>query len=199
MYYTVPTLGTEYLPVSAHQAFQTKEFNKDLELLAGAAQHEGPLVFAIDYGYTPSNLTEKSFHAIAQAFDIKFHNLNVDNIITFYMSSINKSDADQVRRQLYDLYGDLLMTCPTHYRPKVMTPKSGPDIMGVTHGSELDFVFGLPLIDSQKTDTEVDKQFSRDVMKMWTDFAKYDKPTVDWPKLIDYKAKNYVPKAKELN
>ena len=27
---TVATLGTEYLPVSAHQAFQTKQFNKGL-------------------------------------------------------------------------------------------------------------------------------------------------------------------------
>ncbi|CAG2119201.1 unnamed protein product, partial [Medioppia subpectinata] len=72
-------------------------------------------------------------------------------------------------------------------------------MFGVTHGDELQFVFGLPFLYPQKTDTEVDKQFSRDVMKMWTDFAKYGKPTVDWPKLIDNKVKDYVPKAKELN
>ncbi|CAG2120037.1 unnamed protein product, partial [Medioppia subpectinata] len=197
MNYTVPTLGTEYLPVSAHQAFQTKQFNKDLELLAGVAQHEGPAVFTADYGYTPNDLTERGFHAIAQTFNAKFHNLNADNITTFYMSSINKSDADQFAVN----YGQQSAEYNVYFYEITYkrTPKSGPDVMGVTHGSELDFVFGLPLIDSQKTDTEVDKQFSRDVMKMWTDFVKYGKPTVDWPKLIDNKVKDYVPKAKELN
>ncbi|CAG2121416.1 unnamed protein product, partial [Medioppia subpectinata] len=131
---------------------------------------------------------------------------------------INKSDPEAVKWQLNDLFGDLMITCPTHqfavnygqqsaesnvYFYELTyhrTPtKPGPDMFGVTHGEEVPFVFGLPLIYPQKTDTEIDKQFSRDVMKMWTDFAKYGKPTVDWPKLIDNKVKDYVPKAKELN
>ncbi|CAG2107546.1 unnamed protein product [Medioppia subpectinata] len=216
--FTVATLGTEYLPVSAHQAFQTKQFNKDLELLAGVSKHEGSSLLSTLIPVVPKNISEKEFHDYAQGFDSMFHNLNADNITTFYMSSINKSDPEAVKWQLYDLFGDLLITCPTHqfavnygqqsaesnvYFYELTyhrTPsKPGPDMFGVTHGDELQFVFGLPFLYPQKTDTEIDKQFSRDVMKMWTDFAKYGKPTVDWPKLIDNKVKDYVPKAKELN
>ncbi|CAG2122956.1 unnamed protein product, partial [Medioppia subpectinata] len=77
---TAATLGTEYLPVSAHQAFQTKQFNKDLDVLAGVAQHEGSLILSMNTPGIPQNISEKQFHDYAQGFNSIFHNLNADNI-----------------------------------------------------------------------------------------------------------------------
>ena len=43
---------------------------------------------------------------------------------------------------------------------------------GVIHGMELFFVFGLPLIEPQEYQQN-DIKLSKEIMKHWTDFAKY--------------------------
>ena len=105
---------------------------------------------------------------------------------------INKS---QLRGALSALYGDLLLTCPTYHFAKQFA-KSGQNVyfyrfnyqsiafniyanLGMTvcsgdticHGADLPYVFGSPLV-SQKMFTETDYDFSIEIMKMLTDFAK---------------------------
>ncbi|CAG2177337.1 unnamed protein product [Oppiella nova] len=69
-----------------------------------------------------------------------------------------------------------------------------PQTMGVCHGMDIPYVFGLPLRLPQLFQPE-DVLLSRQVMKMWTDFAKYGKPDEVWPQLLD----NNVVKVRDLN
>ena len=47
-----------------------------------------------------------------------------------------------------------------------------PEWMGVMHGYEIEFVFGLPLNNSLNY-TSLERNISKSIMKMWTNFAKY--------------------------
>ncbi|XP_054165691.1 acylcarnitine hydrolase-like [Oppia nitens] len=149
-----------------------------------------------------------------------FHNLNATSIADIYVA--NKTDSHDLEWIVYDLYGDLLMNCPTYLFAKNYALNTGANKhsnvyfyeqtyrraygkddpmarFGVTHGADIDFVFGLSFIKPLKTDTEIYVQFSRQVMKMWTDFAKYGKPNNDWPNLIDLNNPKRVSKVYNLN
>ncbi|CAG2173673.1 unnamed protein product, partial [Oppiella nova] len=187
---TMATIDTEYLPVSTHTAFETLKFNKDLDLMAGVAAHEGSLILYSVLQHIPQNITESEFTKLAQSFDSFFHDLNATAITDFYLDNVNKTDPEQVKWALYDLYGDLFITCPTYQFAKNYATHPGAGSVyfyeitytrsnkqdpqyDVSHGAELDFVFGLPQIYPDKRDTDYDRKFSLEVMKMWTDFAKY--------------------------
>jgi carboxylesterase type B len=43
--------------------------------------------------------------------------------------------------------------------------------MGIYHGAELEFVFGLPFLDPESS-SEIDRNLSKNVMSLWTNFAK---------------------------
>ncbi|CAG2169387.1 unnamed protein product, partial [Oppiella nova] len=68
---TVATLDTEYLPVSALKAFQTQKFNKDLDLMAGVAAHEGSSLLYSMLQEIPHNLTESKFKQMVQVIQTK--------------------------------------------------------------------------------------------------------------------------------
>jgi len=158
--------------------------------MAGVAAHEGSLLLHNVVQHIPQNITESEFRKLAQSFDSLFHDLNATAITDFYLGNINKTDPKQVKWALYDLYGDLIMTCPTYQFTKnyathsdagsvyfyeityTRSNKQDPQY-DVSHGADLDFVFGLPQIYPDKKDTDVDRKFSLEVMKMWTDFAKF--------------------------
>ena len=85
--------------------------------------------------------------------------------------------------------GHILVTCPTYHFAKQFSESSRKrDVlffewtqhsrlvekvfgcekgMGVCHGSDIEYVFGYSAYMNA-----TDKQFSEDVMKMWTNFAK---------------------------
>ncbi|CAG2169662.1 unnamed protein product [Oppiella nova] len=70
--------------------------------------------------------------------------------------------------------------------------------MGICHASELEHVFGLPVL--MHSD---DMAFSESVVKMWTNFAKTGKPmdgtAFKWPRLIEAGVADPVSKIKEIN
>ena len=115
-----------------------------------------------------------------------FPHLNADEITDFYLKrQTNRSGIDALKWAFYDFYGDIYITCPTYqftkhfaksspkknvffyewtYIPSYDTHKE----MGVPHGAETTYVFGGLVLKNAS-----DKQFSDDVMKMWTNFAKF--------------------------
>jgi carboxylesterase type B len=125
-----------------------------------------------------------------------YHNLDVNKLDEFYLKNIDTTNSLALREAFYELLGDLIMKCPTYYFAKQfatsvqnrkniyfyqVTYMSKPyakqsycDMpgMGICHCAETDFVFGQPFI-TPDIYTEVDRQFSLDVMNMWTNFAKY--------------------------
>ncbi|XP_054165693.1 cholinesterase-like [Oppia nitens] len=215
-----PLLETQFLPMSPQKALQTQQFNKDLDIMAGVAKHEGSiLLFSTMGGHIPGNLTRDDFIGFAQGIDSVFHNLNATAIAEVYVG--NKTDSNDLLWAEFELFGDLMITCPTYQFAKNYAKHTSAEhsnvyfyeityhrtyakgnpmtFLDVSHGAELPFVFGLPLIDPQKTDTEIDVRFSRDVMKMWINFAKYGKPDNKWPKLVDPINPKRVPEVYNLN
>ncbi|XP_054165694.1 cholinesterase-like [Oppia nitens] len=215
-----PLIDNKFLVMNAQKAFQTKYFNKDIDIIAGITRHEGVGIL-YPGGQVPHNMTKKDFIIFMDNFDLTFHNLNVSDITGFYVS--NKTSSHDIQWALYDALGDLTLSCPTYLFAKSYTQYTDADSnnnnvyfyeltyqrlansMGlpketdVTHGADLDFVFGLPVLKPEKSDTELDVEFSRHVMKIWTDFAKYGKPSTVWPKLVDNRDPKYVHKIYDLN
>ncbi|XP_054165692.1 cholinesterase-like, partial [Oppia nitens] len=142
-----------------------------------------------------------------------------DSNLTVYVG--NKTGTHDLLWAEFDVFGDLMMACPTYQFAKNYAQhtsaehsnvyfyeityhrtysKGDPlEYFDVSHGADLPFVFGLPLIDPQKTDTENDIKFTRDVMKMWTNFAKYGKPNNKWPKLFDPINPKRVPEGQSVH
>jgi carboxylesterase type B len=47
-----------------------------------------------------------------------------------------------------------------------------PEWIDVYHGEELAYIFALPLKDKSRNYTVEDREMSRDMIDIWTDFAK---------------------------
>ncbi|XP_054165706.1 acetylcholinesterase-like, partial [Oppia nitens] len=218
-----PLVGTQFLPMIAQMAFKSQKFNKDLEVMAGVAKHEGSfLAYYLPQARPTVNLTKQDFIKYIHQLNGIFHDIpeNNSNIIETYVGTNDTRDG--IKWAEYDLFGDFIVTCPTYqfaknYAQKSIISKSqvyfyeityqrednvvgiSNKEMDVTHGAELDFVFGAPVITPEKRDTKVDTEFSQQVMKLWTDFAKYGKPANNWPKLLDNSNPKLPTKVYELN
>ncbi|CAG2166539.1 unnamed protein product, partial [Oppiella nova] len=196
-----PLDGTEFLPLAAQQAFQQLKYN-DVDLIAGVTRNEGSYLAQKFVKYTP-----EVFAQIVRKMNDYFHELNVEEVVDHYLKDVDKSSSDAIRWRYYDLFGDLLMTCPTYLFARHLAEQSvhrnvyfyeltyqsdgrlgGCDekTMGICHGSELEFVFGRSVLIGP-TAKKLDVDFSREVMTYWTNFAKNGVPTSDtkWPKLSD--------------
>ena len=121
---------------------------------------------------------------------IGFPGLNFPKITEYYLKNADKNSTEALKQAFYEFFGDLVIKCPTYFFVKQFaeySPKSkayfyewthpshliGPLLgctkdMGVCHASEIEVVFGLNALSHSS-----DAQFSKDVMKIWTNFAKY--------------------------
>ncbi|CAG2108636.1 unnamed protein product [Medioppia subpectinata] len=120
------------------------------------------------------------------------HSLDVTQLAAHYLNG-TETHGNYVRA-FGQLYGDWMMTCPTYTFAKGLATSSGAHnsvhfyrfnyesgytsgkFCGSTagtvcHGADVPLVFGAPLL-MQRLFTETEYDFSIDVMKMWTDFAK---------------------------
>ncbi|CAG2120957.1 unnamed protein product, partial [Medioppia subpectinata] len=184
-----------------------------VELMAGATKDEGLILTLMLYPEMQTEMTEHQLREIVIKLSNEFHNINVDKVCGHYLKGVDKTNSSQLKAALNALYGDLVMTCPTYlfakrfatngqnvyfYRFNFQSQFYG-NIFGntgdaVCHGADLAFVYGFPLRHPQLfSETEYD--FSIDVMKMWTDFAKNGKPHDVWPQLWD----KSVIRVKDLN
>ena len=154
----------------------------DIDIMAGVMANEGR-------GLAPDQIVPKfktrdDLKHLIQT--LHFPRLNADEIADFYLKrQTNRNSSSALKWAYYDFFGDIYIACPTYefakhfaqfspkknvffykwtYIPSYNTHKA----MGVPHGAENTYVFGGPVLKNAS-----DKQFSKDVMKMWTNFAKY--------------------------
>ncbi|CAG2117036.1 unnamed protein product, partial [Medioppia subpectinata] len=220
-YNTYPVLGTEFLPLSAHNAFNENKIFNDIDLMAGITSTEGS---SLSKPFLPPDkevFTLDDFVAAVKSTDDMFHNIYVQKVVDNYLKDVNTSSTPALKRAFYEFVGDLWVKYPTYLFARQMTTTVGNrhniyfyelthqnqffakvfkcDIEGSTAGHIMDipFVFGMPFVDHwAHAFDDTDRQFSRDVMRMWTNFAKYGKPDDKWPQLL---SDPNVPKVKDLN
>ncbi|CAG2105293.1 unnamed protein product [Medioppia subpectinata] len=208
---TYPTFGTEFLPIRAQTAFNTKKFNTDVDLIAGITRNEGStfIIVVIHDLVHIINMNITDFHTAVNALDsIGYHNVNVPKVTEYYLKGVNTSDSLALRTALGSLIGDLILGCPTYlfakrfaqtvkesqrvyfyellYGSDKFATRYGCDIktMGICHTLDIPFVFGLPLLKPDDFSPE-DIYYSNVVMKMWTKFATDGHMDSDWPQLLN--------------
>ncbi|CAG2174984.1 unnamed protein product [Oppiella nova] len=188
---TFPVLGNQFLPISAQKAFADNKFNSDIDLMAGVTRDEGSVFIS---GFVPNidNMTLQDFMAGVKALDVMYHGIEIQEIAEYYHQ--NSSWSLFLRYAFSGLTGDIIVVCPTYTFAKqfaiaikdshrvyfyqlrdaseAFAPFMKCDIntMGICHGMDIPFVFGLPFIRPGYLPKDVD--LSKRVMDMWTKFAK---------------------------
>ena len=123
-----------------------------------------------------------------------------ENLFALHSERRARTDEDARTKTFYrdrldDMVGDINFVCPTitfldkilerqtslnHSKAKTYLYKFDhrssqnpwPEWMGVMHGYEIEFVFGIPLNDSLGY-SELEKEISRSMMRKWANFAKH--------------------------
>ena len=166
--------------------------------MAGVNKDEGSLLFiSMSKTFIDMSLnifktqTKESFTEFVNSMNKIYHNLNGNNITEFYLNNVKNSDSYSIKWKLFDFTGDVIITCPTYHFAKRYAELSSPETniyfyqlnhimrniipftdIGVYHLAELEFVFGSALVNPSST-SEVNVEFSKEIIKLWTDFAKY--------------------------
>ena len=117
------------------------------------------------------------------------HKINVEKITHYYLNAIDDNDSDAIKSRFYDLFGDLIVICPTylfakryarHQRDKkklffyMLTHAldGRPKEKGVYHSADVPFIFGSPLL-YPTLFTRKDQMFSSTMIRYWTNFVKH--------------------------
>ncbi|CAG2164753.1 unnamed protein product [Oppiella nova] len=171
---TFPVLGNQFLPISAQKAFADNKFNLDIDLMAGVTRDEGSVFMS---GFVPNihNMTLQDFMAGVKALDVMYHGIDIQEISEYYHQ--NSSWSLFLRYAFSGLTGDIIVVCPTYTFAKQFAIACDINTMGICHGMDIPFVFGLPFIRPGYLPKDVD--LSKRVMDMWTKFAKTGCGSVD--------------------
>ena len=194
----IPVIGEAFYPIKAYEAVKTGRFNSQISILAGVTQDEGSLFVYSWFDRLNSsslkfnqNVKDYVFHEIDNWRYLESENLR-KKVVDFYLS--NETKVDMIKNKTGQILGDYVITCPTYFMPKDMVLWSGDNKvylykltykannsltgaypngtwMGVTHASDLEFVFGFPL-KLPHMYSKQEQQFSLLIMNLWTNFAK---------------------------
>ncbi|XP_054158968.1 cholinesterase 1-like, partial [Oppia nitens] len=156
-----PVFGTEFLPHIPQKTFNKKLYNYDVELIAGSTKDEGPLLAIMLYPILMNpefNVTGLT-NLVAEINGQMFNNIDVRKVVDYYLLGVDdRTDPVQLRLAFSQLYGDLLITCPTYRFAREFAANSNPSdnntvwyyrwnhpMYTAVNGQELDMkMFGLP-------------------------------------------------------
>lgn len=157
--------------------------------------------------FTPKNVKAQLL-LMAQVIFPNHSQTVADKLFTYYFTAQNFSTKEQIRQGAIQVRTDFSFVVPTLLELRHVVHSTGhpasqflyqftyratfsdqPVWAGVEHGSELPFVFGQPFIHDKFFQkyfpipwSTHDKQVSLDVIRMWTNLAKFGNPT---PKAVD--------------
>jgi len=138
----------------------------------------------------PSLLTHSMYRSGVDVIDWDLSNVTRERVKEMY-SPLNKSDMAANRDALDDVCGDRSFVCPTaeltdhfvksgikayfYYLTHRASPEVWPPWMGVIHGAEIQWIFGMAMNKSRGYNSE-EVWFAKTVMEYWANFAKYGDP-----------------------
>ncbi|GFW04183.1 acetylcholinesterase-1 [Trichonephila clavipes] len=197
----LPQYGDDLLPVNPHTAIKNQNIMCN-DILIGNTLDEGSYQLTTQYpdlfGFfgekepvisksTGENLIRDSFK--------NFPNQNL--LVQQYLpSSVSNRSYEVIREHVYAASGDVSVVCPTiYYAEKCASgggsvyyyvfrrrPTTSPWAywMGATHFSEIEFVFGIPVIRPNYFQPD-EVQISMSMIQIWSTFARNGKPGIYWP------------------
>ena len=152
--------------------------------MGGVTRNEGPTLAPDEAEHLKG---EEEFKLLINGFP----ELDSEKISEFYLKGVDTNSTEALKKAFWDFFGDIHIACPTFHFVKAFseyTPKRKAfffywtylsvemgrlqgcrEDMGVCHGAENGYVFGKPLLLNLDL---TDRQFSEQMMKIWTNFAK---------------------------
>ncbi|XP_078521832.1 cholinesterase isoform X1 [Lissotriton helveticus] len=189
-----PTVDGDFLTDMPAILLETGQAKKT-QILTGVNKDEGTyfLVYRAP-GFSKDNtslINKKEFHEIVNFSLPKASDLGIESVIFQYTDYEDEHNPVKNRDALDDIVGDYNFICPVldftkkyaesgstaflyffdHQSSKLAWPKW----MGVMHGYEIEFVFGLPTV-RRLNYTRDEELLTRTIMTYWANFAKYGNP-----------------------
>ena len=191
-----PTIDGTFLTKHPRDALEQGDF-KDADILLGTVKDEGGYFYIymapelFDQPAETVHLEKGPYEAILNITSPVHDEAVIDAIKFEYEVPYSFGHTPSRIDIVDDVIGDLDFICPTvdYAAAYVNSSNSGnvylyqflhlgsqnpwPDWLGVMHGYEIDFVFGVPLIEGDQFNyTEEEVVFSKRMMSYWAAFAK---------------------------
>lgn len=200
-----PIVDGDFLTDTPHRLLQLGQV-KNTQILVGVNKDEGSsfLVYGAP-GFSKDNdslITRREFQEGLDMYFQGVSSLGKEAILFYYVDWLGNQTREVYREAMDDVIGDYNLICPAleftkafsdlennaffYYFEHRSSKVPWPEWMGVMHGSEIEFVFGLPL-ERGANYTRAEEILSRSIMKFWANFAKYGHPngiqndSTTWP------------------
>nr|XP_005299261.1 cholinesterase [Chrysemys picta bellii] len=192
--YFCPIVDGDFLTEMPQTLIQHGLF-KQTQLLVGVNKDEGTsfLVYGAP-GFSKDNdsqINKTEFQVgLSESFP-EASELGVESIIFHYTDWEDEQNPDNYRDAMDDIIGDYNIICPVMEFTKFFAQLGNnvffyffehrssklawPEWMGVMHGYEIEFIFGLPL-ERRVNYTKAEEILSRSILRYWASFAKTGTP-----------------------
>ncbi|XP_062993561.1 acetylcholinesterase-like isoform X2 [Elgaria multicarinata webbii] len=201
----VPVIDGDFFPDTPETMLSTGNF-KDTQVLLGVVKDEG--TYFLIYGMpgfskdTESLITREDFLEGVRIGVPHANDIAAEAVVLQYTDWQDVDNGEKNREAMDDIVGDHNVICPVvHFAARYAERGNKvyaylfdhrasnlmwPQWMGVPHGYEIEFIFGLPLNDALNYTAE-EKELSWRMMRYWANFARTGDPTdpldkdVRWP------------------
>uniref|UniRef100_A0A8C6U7D4 Carboxylic ester hydrolase n=1 Tax=Neogobius melanostomus TaxID=47308 RepID=A0A8C6U7D4_9GOBI len=204
----VPVVDGEVLPDSPEAMLNSGNF-KDTQILLGVNQDEGS--YFLLYGAPGFNKDSESLISREDFLqgNISLYSILYSAVVLQYTDWMDENNQVKNRDALDDIVGDHNVICPLAHFARTYAQHNGsvfdivfvggvylylfdhrasnlawPEWMGVIHGYEIEFVFGLPL-ERRLNYTLEEEKLSRRIMRYWANFARTGNPNINHDGLME--------------
>ncbi|XP_054609115.1 acetylcholinesterase [Dunckerocampus dactyliophorus] len=197
----VPVVDGDVVPDTPEAMLNSGNF-KDTQVLLGVNQDEGTyflLYGAPGFSKDNDNLISREDFLEGVKLSVPHANdIGLEAVVLQYTDWMDENNGVKNRDALDDIVGDHNVICPlaffarSYAQHNALKSNAGvflylfdhrasnlpwPEWMGVIHGYEIEFVFGLPL-EKRFNYTQEEEKLSRRMMRYWANFARTGNPNV---------------------
>ncbi|NXU75755.1 CHLE Cholinesterase, partial [Oreotrochilus melanogaster] len=194
-----PTVDGDFLSDMPEKLIEDGHF-KQTQILIGVNKDEGSAFLEPKVpGFSKDGdglINKTQFEAALTLAFPQASQLAIESIIFQYTDWENEEKPELYRDAMDDIIGDYNIICPTmEFTKKFAQPGHNvffyffehqssklpwPEWMGVMHGFEIEFVFGMPL-ERKANYTKAEEILSRTMLRYWASFAKTGTPNGTLP------------------
>ncbi|KAM4772572.1 cholinesterase [Rhinophrynus dorsalis] len=190
-----PAVDGDFIIDIPEMLMQLGQIKKNTQILTGVNRDEGSyfLVYQIP-GFSKDHesfINRTQFQESVKLVFPKATELATDSVLFHYTNWEDEQNLTHNRDAMSDIVGDYNFICPLleftkrnselgntaylYFFNHRSSKLAWPEWMGVMHGYEIEFVFGIPMY-RRLNYTRAEENLSRSVMRYWANFAKTGNP-----------------------
>ncbi|XP_072264154.1 cholinesterase [Pyxicephalus adspersus] len=190
-----PAVDGDFLIDLPQHLLQLGQLKKNTQILTGVNKDEGSYFLVYELPWFSKDhesfLNRTQFQDSVKVAFPKATELAIDSIIFHYTNWEDEQNPTHNRDAMDDIVGDYNFICPLleftnrnselgnkaylYYFSHRSSKMAWPSWMGVLHGYEIEFVFGIPMY-RRLNYTKEEEILSRNIMSYWANFAKTGNP-----------------------